>query len=124
MAFLDAITCPADLRKLSMSELTELAAEMRDVIFNAVSQNGGHLASNLGVVELTIALHYVYDFGPYPTGPDRLLWGTDMPFQNRFCTYRQSRDWIEKYASAYLSADQITAIMGGTAARFLDLPSV
>ena len=38
-----------------------------------VSQNGGHLASNLGVVELTLALHYVYDFGPYPAGPDRLL---------------------------------------------------
>ena len=57
-----------------MAELTELAAEMRDVIFNAVSQNGGHLASNLGVVELTLALHYVYDFGPYPAGPDRLLW--------------------------------------------------
>jgi len=64
MALLDAITCPADLRKLSMSELAELAAEMRDVIFNAVSQNGGHLASHLGDVELTIALHYVYDFGP------------------------------------------------------------
>ncbi|HEY8746330.1 MAG TPA: 1-deoxy-D-xylulose-5-phosphate synthase [Tepidisphaeraceae bacterium] len=74
MALLDAISCPADLRKLSMPELIELAAEMRDVIFNAVSQNGGHLASNLGVVELTIALHYVYDFGPYPAGPDRLLW--------------------------------------------------
>jgi 1-deoxy-D-xylulose-5-phosphate synthase len=74
MALLDAISCPADLRKLSIPELIDLAAEMREVIFNAVSQNGGHLASNLGVVELTIALHYVYDFGPYPTGPDRLLW--------------------------------------------------
>jgi 1-deoxy-D-xylulose-5-phosphate synthase len=57
-----------------MPELAKLAAEMRDVIFDAVSKNGGHLASNLGVVELTIALHYVYNFGPYPTGPDRLLW--------------------------------------------------
>jgi len=56
-------------------------------------------------------------------GADRLMWGTDMPFQNRFCTYRQSRDYIEKYAPAYLSADQIAAIMGGTAARFLDLPT-
>jgi predicted TIM-barrel fold metal-dependent hydrolase len=55
-------------------------------------------------------------------GADRLMWGTDMPFQNRFCTYRQSRDYIEKFAPAYLSADQIAAIMGGTAARFLDLP--
>lgn len=74
MTLLDTITTPADLHKLSMPELARLAAEMRDVIFDAVSKNGGHLASNLGVVELTIALHYVYNFGPYPTGPDRLLW--------------------------------------------------
>jgi 1-deoxy-D-xylulose-5-phosphate synthase len=48
--------------------------QLRQRIFDAVSKNGGHLASNLGVVELTLALHYVYDFGPYPAGPDRLLW--------------------------------------------------
>ena len=70
---LDSIHTPADLRKLSPDELTGLAAEMRERIFSAVSQNGGHLASNLGVVELTIALHYVFDFGAYPAGPDRLL---------------------------------------------------
>jgi 1-deoxy-D-xylulose-5-phosphate synthase len=70
---LDSILSPADLRKLSMDELVALAKEIRERIFNAVSRNGGHLASNLGVVELTIALHYVYDFGPYPQGPDRLL---------------------------------------------------
>ena len=73
MPLLDKIKSPADLKQLSVPELAELATEMRGRIFNAVSQNGGHLASNLGVVELTIALHYVYDFGPYPTGPDRLL---------------------------------------------------
>jgi predicted TIM-barrel fold metal-dependent hydrolase len=55
-------------------------------------------------------------------GADRLVWGTDMPFQNRFCTYRQSRDYIEKYAPAYLDAGQIADIMGGTAARLLSLP--
>jgi 1-deoxy-D-xylulose-5-phosphate synthase len=70
---LDRIQTPADLKKLSMDELQLLATEMRDRIFAAVSKNGGHLASNLGVVELTIALHYVYGFGPYPEGPDRLL---------------------------------------------------
>ncbi|HEX4123572.1 MAG TPA: 1-deoxy-D-xylulose-5-phosphate synthase, partial [Tepidisphaeraceae bacterium] len=74
MPWLDHLSTPADLRKLSLAELAELAAEMRTGIFQAVSQNGGHLASNLGVVELTLALHYVYDFGPYPAGPDRLLW--------------------------------------------------
>jgi 1-deoxy-D-xylulose-5-phosphate synthase len=70
---LDKIHTPSDLRKLSMDELGALAKEMRERIFSAVSKNGGHLASNLGVVELTIALHYVFDFGPYPEGPDRLL---------------------------------------------------
>lgn len=73
MAILDQIHTPADLRRLSLEELTSLAAELRERIVSAVSTNGGHLASNLGVVELTLALHYVYDFGPYPTGPDRLL---------------------------------------------------
>ena len=53
-------------------------------------------------------------------GADHLLWGTDMPFQNRFCTYRQSRDWIEKYCN-FLSADELDQIMGGTAARILGI---
>src|SRR5688572_1746505 len=71
---LQQIKSPADVRKLSPDQLTQLADELRKRIFDAVSKNGGHLASNLGVVELTIALHYVYDFGPHPAGPDRLLW--------------------------------------------------
>ena len=70
---LDFIHSPQDLRNLSMDELGVLAGEMRHRIVEAVSKNGGHLASNLGVVELTIALHYVYDFGAYPKGRDRLL---------------------------------------------------
>src|SRR6185503_5174031 len=74
MSLLDKIQSPPDVRKLSPAELAELASEMRARIFDAVSKNGGHLASNLGVAELTIALHYVYNFGPYPAGPDRLLW--------------------------------------------------
>jgi 1-deoxy-D-xylulose-5-phosphate synthase len=74
MALLDSIAAPTDVRKLSSPQLKLLAQEMREKIFSAVSRNGGHLASNLGVVELTIALHYVYDFGPYPAGPDRLFW--------------------------------------------------
>src|SRR6201996_5312271 len=71
---LNSIHTPSDLRKLSMDELHDLAGEMRQRIVDGVSRNGGHLASNLGVVELTLALHYVYDFGAYPVGPDRLLW--------------------------------------------------
>jgi 1-deoxy-D-xylulose-5-phosphate synthase len=74
MSLLDGIKTPADVRKLSPADLVTLAEEMRVRIVDGVSANGGHLASNLGVVELTLALHYVYDFGPYPAGPDRLLW--------------------------------------------------
>ena len=53
-------------------------------------------------------------------GADRLLWGTDMPFQNRHCTYQQSRDYIEKYCD-FLGQEQLDMIMGGTAARILGL---
>lgn len=54
-------------------------------------------------------------------GPDHLMWGTDLPFQNRFCTYRQSRDYIEKYTTPILSREDVARIMGGTAARLLGL---
>ena len=66
---LDTIRQPSDIRGLSSTELAELATEMRTRIFDAVSKNGGHLASNLGVVELTVAIHAIFD-----TPRDRLLW--------------------------------------------------
>lgn len=67
-AILPTIHSPADLKKLPVERLPELAREMRAAICEAVSRTGGHLAPNLGVVELTIALHYVFDFAC-----DRLL---------------------------------------------------
>ena len=66
--YLSNIKTPRDLKKLSIDELVELAAELRYAICNQVSKSGGHLAPNLGVVELTIAMHYVFDFES-----DRLL---------------------------------------------------
>jgi len=66
---LDSINGPEDLRALSPSQLKTLADEVRRLIVDVVAQNGGHLASNLGVVELTIALHYCFDFLT-----DRLIW--------------------------------------------------
>ncbi len=65
---LPTIHGPTDLKKLSVDQLPQLAAEMRKAICDQVSKTGGHLAPNLGVVELTIALHYVFDFAY-----DRLL---------------------------------------------------
>jgi len=60
--YLEKINNPFDLKKLKIDELKELSKEIRDLIIDTVSKNGGHLASNLGIVELTIALHYVFDF--------------------------------------------------------------
>jgi 1-deoxy-D-xylulose-5-phosphate synthase len=66
---LDLIATPADVRRLSRPELKQLAAELREFVVQSVSQTGGHLSSNLGTVELTIALHHVFDT-PY----DRIVW--------------------------------------------------
>lgn len=62
MALLDRINDPADLRQLSLDDLPLVAKEIRQLIYETLSVTGGHLASGLGVVELTIALHYAFDF--------------------------------------------------------------
>ena len=59
--FLDNIKSPEDLKKLNIDELNILCSEIRDCIINTVAENGGHLAPNLGTVELTVALHKVFD---------------------------------------------------------------
>jgi 1-deoxy-D-xylulose-5-phosphate synthase len=66
---LDTLDCPADLRALPPEQLPQLAAELRAFLVDSVSHTGGHLASNLGTVELTLALHYVFD-----TPRDRIVW--------------------------------------------------
>jgi 1-deoxy-D-xylulose-5-phosphate synthase len=68
---LDTVHTPADLRRLNYAQLDQLAVEVRDFIVNAVAVTGGHLGSNLGVVELTFALHRVFD-----SPKDYLLWDT------------------------------------------------
>lgn len=67
--YLNKIDSPRDLKKLRVEELPVLAEEIRDMIIRTVASNGGHLSSSLGVVELTIALHYVFD-----APRDRLVW--------------------------------------------------
>ncbi|GBG15682.1 1-deoxy-D-xylulose-5-phosphate synthase [Novimethylophilus kurashikiensis] len=68
-SLLEQIDSPAALRQLERKQLPQLADELRSFLIESVSQTGGHLASNLGVVELTIALHYVFN-----TPDDRLVW--------------------------------------------------
>src|SRR4051794_14046416 len=68
---LEKIESPTDVKKLSYDELATLASEIREFVVNAVAVTGGHLGSNLGVVELTLALHRVFD-----SPRDILLWDT------------------------------------------------
>ena len=69
MNLLDNINDPADVRKLTRTQLTPLAHEVRNYLLDSVSKTGGHLSSNLGTVELTVALHYVFN-----TPHDRIVW--------------------------------------------------
>ena len=86
MALLDSIHEPADLRPLTFSQLDELSGEIRDFIVHAVSETGGHLGSNLGAVELSIALHRVFES---PT--DAVLWDTGhQAYVHKTLTGRQS----------------------------------
>jgi len=66
---LNQIDSPQDLRELSLDQLEQLADELRQFLIQSVSDTGGHLAAGLGTVELTVALHYVFQ-----TPEDRLVW--------------------------------------------------
>jgi 1-deoxy-D-xylulose-5-phosphate synthase len=84
---LDTINDPADLRRLSPEQLSQLAAELRTEMIDAVSVTGGHLGAGLGVVELTVALHYVFD-----TPTDRLIWDVGhQSYPHKILTGRRGR---------------------------------
>jgi 1-deoxy-D-xylulose-5-phosphate synthase len=84
---LDTVRVPADLRRLDESELPRLAEELRAELLDAVSITGGHLGAGLGVVELTIALHYVFD-----TPADRLIWDVGhQAYPHKIITGRRDR---------------------------------
>ncbi len=83
---IDTIHEPADVRRLSPAELEELAGEIRDFIVQAVAEHGGHLGSNLGAVELTLALHRVFD-----SPDDAILWDTGhQAYVHKIVTGRQT----------------------------------
>ncbi len=82
-----AIESPADLRRMSFGELPTLAAELREFLIQSVSTRGGHFAAGLGTVELTIALHYVFD-----TPHDRLVWDVGhQAYPHKVLTGRRDR---------------------------------
>jgi 1-deoxy-D-xylulose-5-phosphate synthase len=84
---LDTVETPTDLRKLQPSQLRQLADELRAETISAVGQTGGHLGSGLGVVELTVALHYVFN-----TPEDRLIWDVGhQAYPHKILTGRRDR---------------------------------
>ena len=85
--FLDSIRSPADVRQLPRSDLTQLAQELRACVLDNVSRTGGHLSSNLGTVELTVALHYVFN-----TPHDRIVWDVGhQTYPHKILTGRRER---------------------------------
>ena len=86
-SLLSGIHTPADLRRLPRTELKRLADELRAFVLDSVSKTGGHLGSNLGTVELTVALHYVYN-----TPEDRLVWDVGhQTYPHKVLTGRRER---------------------------------
>jgi 1-deoxy-D-xylulose-5-phosphate synthase len=84
---LDTVHLPADLRRLDEAQLPQLAEELRAEVIDAVSKTGGHLGAGLGVVELTVALHYVFD-----TPADRLIWDVGhQAYPHKILTGRRDR---------------------------------
>src|SRR5665648_399754 len=84
---LDKINFPEDLRKLSKENLPQVAAELRQFLIDSVATTGGHFGSNLGVVELTVALHYVFD-----TPKDKLIWDVGhQSYPHKILTGRKNR---------------------------------
>src|SRR5438067_440451 len=86
-SLLDAIKTPSDIRRLPESDLRQLADELRAETISAVSVTGGHLGAGLGVVELTVALHHVFD-----TPHDRLIWDVGhQAYPHKILTGRRDR---------------------------------
>ncbi len=84
---LSSVNNPEDLRRLPRQELGKLAAELRDFLLHSVARTGGHLSSNLGTVELTVALHYVFN-----TPQDRIVWDVGhQTYPHKILTGRRDR---------------------------------
>ncbi len=102
---LDRVTHPSDIKKLTLTELTQLADEVRELITDTVASTGGHLASSLGAVELTIALHYVFD-----TPDDKIIWDVGhQAYAHKILTGRKDRfNTLRQYGgiSGFLRRDE------------------
>ena len=105
MNLLSRINSPEDLKQLNEEQLTDLAEEIRQLIVSTISETGGHLASNLGVVELTIALHYIFDLPR-----DKMVWDVShQTYTHKILTGRRNKiDTIRQYGglAGYAKRDE------------------
>ena len=86
-SFLDKINNPKDLKKLKKSQLSEVCDEVRNFMIEKVSKTGGHLGAGLGVVELTVALHYIFD-----APKDKIIWDVGhQSYPHKILTERKSK---------------------------------
>src|ERR687891_896695 len=130
---LDSVEYPKDIRGFTLDELSNLAREVREEVISIVSEAGGHLASTLGAVELTLALHYVFN-----TPDDRIVWDTGhQAYAHKLiCGRRKRLGTIRQFGglSGFLSRDEseydvfgaghagtsISAALGMVEAKYLD----
>ena len=85
--FLNNINFPSDIKKLSNSDLKILSKEIREKMIEAVSKTGGHLGAGLGVVELTVVLHYIFD-----TPKDKIIWDVaNQSYPHKILTGRKDK---------------------------------
>lgn len=130
---LDGVEYPRDIRRFSVEQLNQLAAEIREEVISVVSEVGGHFASTLGAVELTLALHYVFD-----TPEDRIVWDTGhQAYAHKLlCGRRDRLSTIRQFGgiSGFLSREEseydvfgaghagtsISAALGMVEAKYLD----
>jgi 1-deoxy-D-xylulose-5-phosphate synthase len=119
--YLDRVNVPADLRKFTIAELRGLANDVREYLIDVVSRTGGHLGAGLGSVELTVALHYVFDVG-HQAYPHKIITGR----KDRLPTIRQSKGlsgFLKRGESEYdefgagHASTAISAALGMVAAR-------
>ena len=87
MKFISKINNPRDLKKYSINDLDQICGELRNFTIDAVSKTGGHLGASLGVVELTVALHYVFN-----TPQDKIIWDVGhQAYPHKILTERKSK---------------------------------
>ena len=93
--FLNNVNFPSDIRKLSQSEIKVLADEVRQELIDVVSETGGHLGAGLGVVELTVVLHYIFN-----TPHDKLIWDVGhQTYPHKILTKRKYNKSLKRIKS-------------------------